>query len=136
MKTWLKSSISLVLGILILLTGSGISLAKMNCLKSGFIAITLNTPDDCCKHEDSNAPVTIDEKCCDISNMNVDILHYVVSATQNFHKSIQSADLPSAITINDYTRADAVVTLILQRYADPCAASAPPLRILTKSFLI
>jgi hypothetical protein len=135
-KTWFKSAISILLGILILLTGSGISLAKMNCLKSGDIEITWNTPDDCCKHEHAHAPVTIEEKCCDISSVNIDILHYVVSATQNIQKSLAWFDVSSTLSVLDFGQNDKVVSTIIRQYTIPPGSSSPPIRIFTKTFLI
>jgi len=136
-KTWFKSTISILLGVLILLTGSGISLAKMNCLKSGATEITWNTPDDCCKHEHGHAPVTIEEKCCDISNVNIDILQYITSATQNLQKSLVWFDVPSTLSFFGSAQNDKVCLTRFWKPQDlPDDSSSPPIRIFTKTFLI
>lgn len=135
MKAWLKSAISIFLGMLILVTGSGISLAKMVCLKSGHIEFSLNEPDDCCPRSEHKADVTIDEKCCDISSINVDVLHYIVSATQSIEKSVALFDIPSGIVF-DFVSLEHVNTSHFCGLSDPPELSTPPIRIFTKSFLI
>lgn len=134
MKSWLKSGIAILLGAIILLMGSGVSIAKMVCLKSGHTAITLNKPDDCCKHEHEHAPVELEEKCCDVSSLNVEALQYVSAAQQNIVKSIDFVELPSLdFGIAAFTD---VVTLKFREHAVPQDLSIPPVRIFTKSFLI
>lgn len=130
----LKSVVSILLGALILVTGSGVTLAKMVCLKSGHTEITLNIPDDCCKHEHAHAPVTIEEKCCDITNMNVDILQYVVSATQNIQKSFVAIEIPAA-TFN-YDSYSEIVTVVFREHAETENLTFPPIRVLHRTFLI
>ena len=133
MNRWLKSTLSILLGVMILATGSGLSLAKMVCLKSGYTQITLSGPDDCCQHEHEHAPVTIEEKCCDISSMDVDMLQYLVSATQNIQKSV-AVEIPNNLFCFDSFEVVRSSQLREQTLSLEC--SAPPIRILTKSFLI
>lgn len=136
MKIWFKAIISVFLGVLILITGSGISLAKMVCLKSGYTEITLNTPDECCKHEHEHAPVTIEEKCCDISNVNVDILHYIVSASQHIEKSVVWTFSQETLSFPDFSRIYNASSENHRNYLFPPELSSPPLRVFTKTFLI
>ncbi len=137
MKIWLKSTISILLGIMILVTGSGVSLAKMVCLKSGYIQFSLSEPDDCCPpHEEQTSDVIIDEKCCDISSMNIDILDYLVSATQNIEKSVVIFNIPSTLSVLDCAQTDNAGTIISWFDPGSLESSLPPIRILTKSFLI
>lgn len=136
MNRWLKSTLSILLGVIILVTGSGVSLAKMVCVKSGYTSITINVPDDCCQHEHEHAPVTIEEKCCDISSMHVDILQYVVSATQNIQKSFVSIEVPSTLSDFGYAQSDNAVAADFRNFSSPPESSYPPVRIFTKSFLI
>lgn len=135
MKFWLKSSLSIVIGIMILLAGSGFSLAKMVCLKSGYTQISLNEPDDCCKHEHEHAPVTIEEKCCDISNISIEVFQYLNSATQTVQKSFASAVFfsPNGLSVQSTST---VSTNQCSGPALPPDIDEPPIRILTKSFLI
>lgn len=135
MKTWLKSTLSILLGIMILVTGSGVSLAKMVCLKSGYTQITLNEPDDCCQHEHNYAPVTIEEKCCDISSLSIELYQYLNSATQSIEKTLSIVEVasPSTITFASYSN---VITTHFREYCDPPESSIPPIRIFSKSFLI
>jgi hypothetical protein len=131
---WLKSAIAIFLGVIILITGSGVSIAKMVCAKSGHTAITLNVPDDCCKHAHEHAPVTLEEKCCDVSNLNVEALQYVNATQHNIEKSIDFIELPSLdFGVTAYTD---VITVKFREHAAPEKISTPPVRIFTKSFLI
>jgi len=134
MKVWLKGTISIFLGMLILVTGSGISLAKMVCLKSGYTQITLNTPDECCKHEHEHAPVTIESKCCDITSMNVDILHYLVSSSQHLEKSMVWIE----ITLFQFSslKIETPIASTDHQYQYPPELSSPDFFVLTKTFLI
>src|ERR1044072_824356 len=133
MKIWLKSALSIFLGIMILVAGSGISIAKMICVKSGYTSITLYTPDECCKHTNRHAPVTVEEKCCDISSMHVEVLQYLNSAIQNIAKSVQSAEfLSTDFGVAAYSE---VITSRFREHAVPPEISIPPLPIFTKSFL-
>ncbi len=134
MNGWLKSTLSFLLGAIILVTGSGVSLAKMVCAKSGSTSITLNVPDDCCTHEHEHAPVTIEEKCCDISNMHLDIMQYIVSATQNIQKSVVSVDVP-AITFS-FDSYSEIVSAVVREHCDTELKDSPPIRILTGTFII
>lgn len=135
MIRWLKGIVTILLSALILLGGSGISLAKMVCLKSGYTEITLNTPDECCKHEHEHAPVTLEEKCCDISNMNVDLQQFI---TSNYNQIIKTDYwLPVAFLINFdfFTFSKASLFNFNMHNADP-DLSGPLVRILIQSFQI
>lgn len=134
MNHWLKSSISILLCVLILATGSGLSFAKMVCLKSGYTQISLNEPDDCCKHEHEHAPMTIEEKCCDISSMDISILQYLASATQNIQKSDVAVEVPTSLV--SFDTFNVVLDSKFREHNAPLETSAPPIRIFTKSFLI
>lgn len=136
MKVWLKGAISIFLGILILVTGSGISLGKMVCLKSGYTQITLSIPDECCSHQHDEAPVTIESKCCAISSMNVAILHYLASNAQHIEKSTVWVTARDPFFNAELFRNSEVSTEGLNNYLYPPESSSPPLRILTKTFLI
>lgn len=136
MKIWFKATISIFLGVLILITGSGISLAKMVCLKSGYTEISFATPDDCCKHEHEHSPVTIEEKCCDISNVSFDILHYIASASQHIEKSVVWTVTHATLSYTDYSRIYYRSAENYQNYLYPPDLSSPPLRVFTKTFLI
>lgn len=134
MQSWVKSSVSILLGIMFMLSGGSFSLAKMVCLKSGNSVITVNTPDDCCAHEHEHAPVTIEERCCDISNLNVDALHFLVSSSSHFEKAVTCAALP--VYLNSYTAVQFTAedsAPLQERIPD---VHAPSIRILTKSFQV
>ena len=137
MKLWFKSVISILLGILILLSGSGISLAKMVCLKSGYVSISLTTPDDCCGEEGCSDETVIDEKCCDISNVSIEVLQYVGASTQTVHKSAVWISIPCFLAFLDSARNDKACLINISASDDPLAdLSHPPIRIFTKTFLI
>lgn len=135
MNRWLKSIVALFLGVIILLTGTSLTLAKMVCLKSGYTSITFNQPDECCKHEHADAPVTIDEKCCDVSSMHLEALQYLISSSQNIQKSFVAIEV-APLSIFDYTRFDNSVSNQVRRFSIPIESSLPPIRILTGTFLI
>jgi hypothetical protein len=135
MFNWVKIPITIIIAVMILFSGAGISLAKMVCLKSGYTEITLNTPDDCCAHEHEHAPVTIEEKCCDISNINVDLEQFITSGFNHIIK----ADywMPVASMLNFDFGTFSKVSLYNFNLADAASESSGPLvRILIQSFLI
>jgi hypothetical protein len=134
MKFLPKLSVSVLLSLMILIGGSGISLAKMVCLKSGNSVIMMNTPDDCCAHEHEHAPVTIEEKCCDISNLNVDALHFLVSSSAHFEKAVSCAALP--VQINIFTAIQFSSDEFAPQQERIPDVHGPAIRIFTKSFLI
>jgi hypothetical protein len=134
MKSWFKSSIAVLLGAVILLMGSGMSLAKMVCVKSGHTAITLNIPDDCCKHEHEHAPANIEEKCCDVSSLNVEALQYLNSTQHSIVKSIEFIELPSPD--RGIIAYEEIITAQFREHSVPENLSIPPVRIFTKSFQI
>lgn len=134
MNRWLKSIVALFLGVIILLTGTSLTLAKMVCLKSGYTSITFNKPDDCCKHEHEHAPVTIEEKCCDVSSMHLEALQYLISSSQNFEKSTVFVEVPAvAFNFDSYSE---IVSSVVREHCDTELAKSPPIRILTGTFII
>ncbi len=136
MKIWFKSAVSIVLGILILLSGSGITLAKMVCLKSGSVSISFAAPEDCCGEEDCDDQAVIEERCCDISNVSIAVLEYVGASTQSFEKSNIWFNAPIILPLLDCARSDknAMHTIFLKN--QPPKLFSPPIRIFTKTFLI
>jgi hypothetical protein len=134
MKRWLKSVVSVFLGIIILVAGSSVTLAKMVCLKSGYTSITLNEPDDCCKHEHEHAPFTFEEKCCDVSSMHLEALQYLVSSSQNIEKLQAFIEVPAvAFNFDSYSE---IVSSVTREHCDTELADSPPIRILTRTFII
>jgi len=135
MNKWIKIPVSITIAVLILLGGSGISLAKMVCLKSGYTEITLNTPDECCAHEHEHAPVTIEEKCCDISNMSVDLENFVTSNSNTIIKADYWMPVAFLINFDFSTFSEASLFNFNTRYAAP-DITGPLVRILIQSFQI
>jgi hypothetical protein len=134
MNRWLKSIVSVFLGVIILLTGSSVTLAKMVCLKSGYTSITLNKPDDCCKHEHEHAPVNIEEKCCDLSSMHLEALQYLSSSSQNIQKSMVFIEVPALqFSFDSFSE---IVSAVVREHCDTELAASPPIRILTGTFRI
>jgi hypothetical protein len=136
MKSLFRSTISIVLGVMILLTGSGVSLAKMVCIKSGYMTISVSQPDDCCKHEHDHAPVTLEEKCCDVSSMHVAALQFLIASSHNIEKSFVAIELPAALSSLGFDQSNQSVSLELRRHGTFLASSYPPIRIFTRTFLI
>jgi hypothetical protein len=136
MNRWLKSIISVFLGAMILFAGSSVTLAKMACAKSGNTSITLNKPDDCCKHEHGHAPFALEEKCCDVSSMHLEALQYLVSSSQNIQKSMVCIDVASSLSAFGYAQSDNGTSIELRRHAVTLDYSYPPVRIMNRTFII
>ena len=67
MKQFTRISTSLLLSLFILVSGSGLIIGKMVCLKSGYVQISVNEVKDCCDdHEIKNE---FAGQCCAISNL-------------------------------------------------------------------
>src|SRR4051812_7948527 len=66
MNKFVRISTSLLLSLIILLSGSGLIIGKMVCLKSGHVLISANEAKDCCK--DEKGKTEFNDQCCDISN--------------------------------------------------------------------
>lgn len=134
MNPLVKSTLSVLLSIMMLVTGSGVSLAKMVCVKSGYTTISVSDPDECCKHEHKHPPVTIEEKCCDISSVHISALQYLTTASQNIQKSLTCVELP-ALSFNFDVHSD-VVSSVVREHCDTELTDSPPIRVLTGNFLI
>lgn len=132
MKSWLKSGLAILIGVMILLMGSGVSIAKMVCIKSGHTEIAINTVEDCCGHE-QEAPVSIEGKCCDVSSLQIEAQQFLVSSSQHLEKAFVCIEVPtvlfSAQALNN-------TPAVVREYVDPDITSSPPLRILFRSFQI
>lgn len=63
----IKTTITLFLAIVFILSSLGFTINKMVCLKSGKVRISLSNLKDCCPEEKSSIPV-IKAQCCDINN--------------------------------------------------------------------
>lgn len=134
MQSLLKTSVSVFLCVLMLAAGSGLSLAKMICAKSGHVAISLSVPDGCCKHEAEQSASAFKEKCCDVSTMQIEKLQYINAASHNIEKSVDFIQLPSLdFGVTAYTD---VVSVKFREHAVQKKLCSPPVRIFTKSFLI
>lgn len=134
MNRWLKSFVSILLGAMILFTGSSVSLAKMVCAKSGATSITLNKPDECCVHDHEHAPFNFEEKCCDVSSMHLDALQYIVTSSQNIQKSVLFIEVPAvAFSFDSYSE---IVSAVAREHCETELADSPPIRILTGTFII
>jgi hypothetical protein len=66
MNKFVRISTSLLLSLFILVSGSGLIIGKMVCLKSGYVQISANEVKDCCDDEEIATEFT--DKCCAISN--------------------------------------------------------------------
>lgn len=67
MNKFVRISTSLLLSLFILVSGSGLIIGKMVCLKSGYVQIAANEVKDCCN--DDALTFQYKDKCCDISNV-------------------------------------------------------------------
>lgn len=66
MNKFVRISTSLLLSLFILVSGSGLIIGKMVCLKSGYVQISANEVKDCC--DDETLTFQYNDQCCDISN--------------------------------------------------------------------
>ena len=66
MNKIVRISTSLLLSLLILVSGSGLIIGKMVCLKSGYVQISANEAKDCCTDEELQTQ--FNDQCCAISN--------------------------------------------------------------------
>lgn len=66
MKIILNHILSVSISILILITGSGYTISKMECRKSGHSTISIGLIKDCCD-PGSGAPCHYKKKCCQIT---------------------------------------------------------------------
>lgn len=67
MNKLVRISTSLLLSVLILVSGSGLIIGKMVCLKSGYVQISANEAKDCCDDEEIATEFT--DQCCAITNL-------------------------------------------------------------------
>ena len=67
MNKVVRISTSLLLSLFILVSGSGLIIGKMVCLKSGYVQISANEAKDCCTLEEGKAEFA--DQCCAISNL-------------------------------------------------------------------
>ncbi|CAN5316304.1 hypothetical protein BH09BAC5_BH09BAC5_11160 [soil metagenome] len=75
MNKLVRISTSLLLSLLILVSGSGLIIGKMVCLKSGMVIISANEAKDCCEKEDGKS--AIKDNCCAINNITFQQQHFV-----------------------------------------------------------
>lgn len=120
MNKFIRISTSLLLSILILVSGSGLVIGKMVCLKSGYMQIAANEVKDCC--DDEKITPEFADQCCAISN--------VAFQQQNFISQnqllIKAADASSLVVLPEFLTFIAVDFEFSQHYFSP---SDPPDRL-------
>jgi hypothetical protein len=109
-KKALHISLSILLSTIILVSGSGLTIGKMVCLKSGHKIISAKEAKDCCT--DGINTASIKDQCCDVSNFNFHPNNFLVSgnftlkspaavqlflSAENFQSALISAISPQAI---------------------------------------
>src|ERR1700754_5160971 len=67
MNKAVRIATSLLLSLFILVSGSGLIIGKMTCLKSGYVQISVNEAKDCCG--DEKTATEFADQCCAISNL-------------------------------------------------------------------
>jgi hypothetical protein len=93
MKQFSRIATSLLLSLFILVSGSGLIIGKMVCLKSGYVQISANEVKDCCDEEGTATEFT--DQCCAISNLTFQQQQFV---GQN-PLLIKASDVPSLILL-------------------------------------
>lgn len=66
-KKSIRISVSILLSAIILLSGSGLIIGKMTCLKSGHEFFSAKQAKDCCG--DESTQTSLKGKCCDLKNI-------------------------------------------------------------------
>ncbi len=75
MNKLVRISTSLLLSLFILVSGSGLIIGKMVCLKSGSVQISANEAKDCCTDEEQK--VEFKDQCCAITNFSFQQQHFL-----------------------------------------------------------
>lgn len=96
MKQFARISTSLLLSLFILVSGSGLIIGKMVCLKSGYVQISANEVKDCCDHEEIKTEFS--DQCCAISNLAFQQQQFV---GQN-QLLIKASDVPSLVVLPEF----------------------------------
>ncbi|MEO5645391.1 MAG: hypothetical protein ABIQ40_06945 [Bacteroidia bacterium] len=91
-----RISTSLFLSLFILVSGSGLIIGKMVCLKSGYVQIAANEVKDCCN--DQAKAVQFKDQCCDINNVAFQQQQFV---GQN-QLVVKASDVSSIIVLPDF----------------------------------
>ena len=66
--------------------------------------------------------------------MHIDALQYLVSSSQNIQKSMVFVEIPAiAFSFDSYSE---IVSAVVREHCDTELADAPPIRILTRTFII
>jgi hypothetical protein len=79
MKRAFRTGTSLLLSLLILVSGSGLVIGKMICLHSGHVIFSASEAKDCCK--DENEKPAFKKQCCAISNISFTQNHFETRTT-------------------------------------------------------
>ncbi|MDQ3110059.1 MAG: hypothetical protein M3R17_09205 [Bacteroidota bacterium] len=103
MNKAVRISTSLLLSLLLLVSGSGLIIGKMVCLKSGYTQITTNEAKDCCLHEEGKA--SFEDQCCAVNNISFQQQHFV-SQNQQVIKSFAAPAFISFPAFLAFTPAD------------------------------
>lgn len=117
MNKFIRISTSLLLSILILVSGSGLVIGRMVCLKSGYVQIAANEVKDCC--DDENITTEFADQCCAISNVAFHQQHFI---SQN-QLLIKASDVSSLVMLPEFLTFAAVNFDLSQHYFSP---SDPP----------
>jgi hypothetical protein len=63
------------MAVLFLVSGMGITMSRMSCLKSGKTRVAFHELKDCCAKK-SDVPVAIKENCCDIKTSSLKLANF------------------------------------------------------------
>jgi hypothetical protein len=97
MNKVVRISTSLLLSLFILVSGSGLIIGKMVCLKSGYVHISANEVKDCCDDEEE-IKTEFTDHCCDISSLAFQQQQFV---GQN-QLLVKSSDVTSLIVLPEF----------------------------------
>jgi hypothetical protein len=117
MKTLFRSSLAFFLVLVLLAAGSGATIGRMVCLKSGRSIVRLQPVNDCCA-ERTQKTSTIGDHCCSIQN-------FVLQTDQYLFQKI-SFDQPLAILPAISFAAQDWMTALQARHASFFVADRPP----------
>lgn len=118
MKSIFRSGLALVLALVLLAAGSGMTIGRMVCLKSGRSFVKLEPLNDCCA-ERGQGKATIGEHCCSIQN-------FVLQTDQFVFQKISFDQLPAILPVFSFAAQDFITTLHIQQAPFVVADQPPP----------
>jgi hypothetical protein len=117
MNKFVRISTSLLLSLFILVSGSGLIIGKMVCLKSGYVQISANEVKDCC--DNGKIATEFNDQCCAINNLAFQQQHFLGQD----QLLIKASDVSSSLLLPEFQTFITTKTGFSQNYF---SSSNPP----------